>query len=290
MSGRRRRSAGRSRAIVNADVLALAAAGSGSVMLAGIAVREHVQAENMRASRVRLATRYPVGLEVAQVSAVWNGLAGLPSTAELVTEVVATESSITHSLLVPGAARESARSTLVGVVPSMRVTEAPTRPTQPATLSLRLFVSTPSFLLTDNTASASRSLLSGLTNLRESETVVIRWALSPGSPRGQQEPAEPTPRQREIAKAWAAKTATPGFSVSGLVLIRAATKARARELASHIENVWRSRRGLAGGIRVTYERGNRTLAALPKVRRSSGWLSVSEIVPLLGLPLARILH
>ena len=271
--------------IVNADVLALAAAGSGSVMLAGIAAREHVQAENMRASRVRLATRYPVGLEVAQVSAVWNGLAGLPSTTELVTEVLATESSITHSLLVPGAARESVRSTLVGVVPSMRVTEAPTGPVEPATLSLRLFVSTPSFLLTDNAAFASRSLLSGLANLRASETVVIRWALSPGSPRGRQEPAEPTPRQREIAKAWAAKTATPGFSVSGLVLIRAATKGRARELASHIENASRSRRGLAGGIRITYERGNRTLAAFPKVRRSSGWLSVSEIVPLLGLPL-----
>ena len=219
------------------------------------------------------------------MSAVWNGLAGLPSTAELVTEVVATESSITHSLLVPDAACESVRSTLVGVVPSMRITEAPTGPVEPATLSLCLFVSTPSFLLTDNAAFASRSLLSGLANLRASETVVIRWALSPGSPRGRQEPAEPTPRQREIAKAWAAKTATPGFSVSGLVLIRAASKGRARELASHIENVWRSRRGLGGGIRVTYERGNRTLAALPKVRRSSGWLSVSEIVPLLVLPL-----
>jgi hypothetical protein len=271
---------------VNVELLSLVAVGgSGSAMLAGIAAHEHAQAEKRRASRVRLSTRYPVGLDAAQVSAVWNGLAGLPYTTELLSEVVATEGSITHALWVPQAARESVRSTLVGVVPSVRITEAPSGPSQPATLSLRLFVSTPSFLLADNAAFASRSLLSGLTNLRGSETVVIRWALSPGTPRTRQEPAEPTPRQREIARAWQAKTAIPGFSVSGLVLIRAATKARARELASHIETVLRSRRGFAGGIRVTSERGTRTLATLPKVRRSSGWLSVAEITPLLGLPL-----
>ncbi len=50
----------------------------------------------------------------------------------------------------------------------------------------------------------------------------------------------------------------------------------------------RSRRGFAGGIRVTYDRGNRTLASLPKVRRSSGFLAVSEIVPLLGVPLGEL--
>lgn len=270
---------------MNADVPALVAAGSGVAMLAAIAARERAQAANMRASRVRLATRYPVGLEVAQVSAVWSGLAGLPFTTELVTELIATESSITHSLLVPESARESVRSTLIGAAPSTRVTEADAGPSQAATLTLRLFVQTPSFLLTGDTASVSRSLLTGLANLREGETVVVRWALSPGSPRPRQEPSEPTPRQRETAKAWAAKTTTPGFSVSGLVLIRAATKGRARELASHIENVSRGRRGLAGGIRVTYERGNRTLASLPRVRRSSGFLAVSEMVPLLGLPL-----
>jgi hypothetical protein len=270
---------------VNADLPALVAAGGGVVMLAGIAAHEHVQAERMRASRVRLSTRYPVGLDAAQVAAIWNGLAGLPYTTELLAEVVATEGSITHGLVVPEAARESVRSTLVGVIPSVRVTEASPSPREPATLSLRLFVSTPSFLLADNAAFASRSLLSGLANLREGETVVVRWALSPGSPRAMQEPAEPTPRQRAIAGAWAAKTATPGFSVSGLVVIRAGSRGRARELASHIENVLRSRRGFAGGIRVTSERGNRTLASLPKVRRSSGWLSVSELVPLLGLPL-----
>ncbi len=252
-------------------------------MLVGIAAHEYAQAEKMRASRVRLRTRYPLGLEPAQLSAAWDALAGLPYTTELVAEVVASEGSITHGLLAPQAVLESVRSTLVAVVPSLRVTEAPASPRDPVILSLRLFVSTPSLLSTDNPAVASRSLLSGLANLRKRETVVVRWALSPGSPRRHQEPTDPTPRQREIAKAWAAKTAPPGLRVSGLVLIRAATKARARELASHIENVLRSRRGLVGSVRVTCERGNRTLAALPKVGRTSGWLSTAELLPLLGV-------
>ncbi len=270
---------------MNADLLALVAAGSGSTMLAGIAAREHAQAERMRASRVRLLTRFPAGLELAQVVAAWNGLAGLPYTTELIAEVVAAEGSITHALWLPAAACESVRSTLVGVIPSLRINEAPASSSEAASLSLRLFVSTPTILSTSDVASASRSLLTGLSTLRASEQVVIRWALSPGIARPRPEPADSTPRQREIARAWQAKTATPGFSVSGLVLIRAATVGRARELAAHVENLLRSRRGLAGGIRVTSERGSRTLASLRKVRRSSGWLSVSELVPLLGLPL-----
>jgi Type IV secretion-system coupling protein DNA-binding domain len=264
---------------------ALIAAGSGSLMLGGIWLHEQRVAEAGRRDRVRLATRFPVGFDAAQAAAGLDGLAGLPYTTELVAEVVATEGAIKHSLLVPQAARESVRSTLVGAVPAIRVTEAPALPSQPATLSLRLRVSTPTLLLTDNAVSASRSLLSGLAHLREGEQVAVRWALTPGSPRPRREPKEATPRQRESTRAWTAKTGARGFSVSGLVVIRAATFARARELASHIESVLRSRRGSAGGIRVTYERGDRTLSALPKVHRSSGWLSVSELVPLLGLPL-----
>ncbi len=271
---------------MNTDfVPAAVAAGGGSLMLGGIWLHEHRSTEAMRRSRLRLSVRYPLGLEAAQATAVWNGLAGLPYTTELITEVIATEGSISHSLLVPERVRQSVRAALTGAVPSLRITDAEAGTTQGATLTLRLFVWTPSFLLTGEAASVSRSLLSGLAHLRRDEVVALRWALAPGSPRRRQEPESPTPRQKEIARAWAAKTAAPGFSVSGLVSIRAATRGRARELASHIENVLRSRRGLAGGVRVTYERGNRTLASLPKVGRSSGWLSVSELMPLLALPL-----
>ena len=268
---------------MNADLL-LAIGGSGSAMLAGIAAHEHARAERMRASRVRLSIRYPAGLEPAQVVAAWDGLAGLPYTTELVAELMASEGSITHSLLVPRAARESVRATLTGVIPSLRLSEASSSPSQAATLSLRLFIPT-SILSTDSAVSASRWLLTGLAGLRSGEKIVIRFALAPGNAPVWRQPEQPTPREREIARAWATKTATAGFRVSGLVLIRAATISRARELASHIENVLRSRRRALAGVRVTSDRGGRNLAALPRVRRSSGWLSVPEIIPLLGLPL-----
>jgi hypothetical protein len=274
---------------LNADLTpALIAAGGGMSLMAGIARYEHVRDARMRAGRLRLGVRYPAGLEPAQVSAVWDGLAGLPYTSELVTELVAVEGRITHSLLVPAGARESVRAALVGVIPSARIAEAEPAAGEPVTLSLRLFVRTPSLFATDNIAFASRSLLAGLVGLRTGETLILRWALGPGAPRPVSEPDEPTPRQRELARAWRAKTATPGFSVDGLLLIRAAGRTRARELAAHIENVLRSRHGVVGGVRVTYERGNRTLASLPRVRRSSGWLSVSELVPLLGLPMGEV--
>src|ERR1019366_2207582 len=169
----RRPSAERSRAAVNADLPALVAAGSGVTMLAGIAAYERRQAERMRASRIRLATRYPLGLDAAQMTAALDGLAGLPYTSELVAEVVASEGSITHSLLVPEPVRESVRAALTGAVPSLRITEADAGPTQAAMLTLRLFVQTPSFLLAGDVASVSRSLLSGLAHLRRDEVVAL---------------------------------------------------------------------------------------------------------------------
>jgi hypothetical protein len=253
-------------------------------MLAGIAAREQAQVQRMRTSRVRLSIRYPVNLEPAQVAAALDGLVGLPSSTELIAEVAAGAGSITHALWVPEATRESVRSTLTAAIPSLRLTEGPSEWRQPVTLSLRLFVPA-SILSTDNGVAASRSLLGGLAGLRDGERVVVRWALSPGTAQPRQAPENPTPQQREIARAWQAKASSPVFQVSGLALIRAATFARARELASHVESVLRSRRGLAGGIRVTRERGNRTLAALPQVSRTSGVLSAAELLPLLGLPL-----
>ena len=47
----------------------------------------------------------------------------------------------------------------------------------------------------------------------------------------------------------------------------------------------RSRRGRTAGIRGTVGRGNRSLATVARTSRSSGWLSVSELLPLLGFPL-----
>ncbi|MGC2373115.1 MAG: hypothetical protein WA484_04490 [Solirubrobacteraceae bacterium] len=266
----------------DALIPAMVAAGGGSAMIAGIWLHEHRRDNAMHASMSPLGLRFPSGLEPSQALAALDGLLGLPHTTELIAETAAREGSITHALWVPAAVRTSVQSTLAGAISSLRITESAPSPDDAVTLSLRLFVPTPSVLSDENAISASRSLLANLAGLRSGEQVVIRWALRPGSARPRREVENPSQREREIDRAWQRKSSA-GFSVSGLVLIRA-SKARARELASHIENVLRGRRSLVGGIRVTQERGSRRLSARPRATRSSGWLSNAEIIPLLAWP------
>jgi hypothetical protein len=272
---------------MNSDLVPAAiAASGGSALVAGIWIHERRADEAMRASRVRLGLRFPVALEPLRAFAALDGLSGLAHTTELVAEVVAGEGSIAHFLLVPVGVRSSVVSTMTGVIGGLRLTDAPSSPGEAVTLGLRLFVPTPSVLSADGVTEASRALLAGLATLRADERVIVRFALRPGSPRPLREPDAPDRRAREIARAWRRKTAIGGFTVSGLVLVRAATMDRARELAGHIESVIRSRRGLAGDIRITAGRGNRRLSALPRTTRTSGWLSTPELVPLLGWPLS----
>lgn len=254
-------------------------------MIGGIWLHERRQDEAMRASRVRLGLRFPTGLEPVRAYAALDGLSGLTYTNELVAEVTAREGRVAHFLWVPRAVQSSVASTMTGVIPSLRIADADTIPVDGVTLTLRLFVPSPSVLSGENATEASRSLLAGLAVLRPGEDVIIRWALRPGRPRHWQAPSDAGQRQREIERAWRRKTTQAGFKVAGLVLIRAQGIGRARELAGHIESVIRSRRALTGDIRITAGRGNRSLASLPHVTRTSGWLSSGELLALLGWPL-----
>jgi hypothetical protein len=269
---------------VNSELPAVFAASAGATILAGIWVHEHRRNEAMRRSRVRLGLRFPVGLEPSQALAALDGLAGLPYTSELVAEVAAGEDSIAHFLWVPSSVRASVQSTMTGVISSLRITEAPASPDDGVTLALRLFVPTPSIFSADNAAAASRTLLSGMVGFRSGEQLILRWALRPGGARPLRQSENASDRERETAKRWRLKTSLPGFSVSGLVLIRTPKIARARELATHVENTLRSRRQI-GAVRVTRERGNRTLASMPRTTRTSGWLSTPELLALTGWPL-----
>jgi hypothetical protein len=263
----------------------IATGGIGSAMLGGIGIYEHRRDSRMRVSRARLALRFPVGLEPANAFAALDALSGLPYTTELIAEVAASESSIEHFLWVPAAVRSSVRSIMSGVIGSLRITEAKPSPSEGVSLALRLFIPTPVVLSAENAAEASRALLAGLAGLRKDEQVIIRWALSPGAPRAPRAFDAHDPRAREVARAWRRKTAVAGFSVSGLVLIRAPRMSRARALAAHVENVVRSRRTGIGDVRVTAGRGHRRLSAMPRTTMTSGWLSTAELLALLGWPL-----
>jgi hypothetical protein len=263
----------------------VAAGGGGSALLAGIWAYEYRRDAAMR-RRVRLGLRFPVGLEPAQALAALDGLVGLPPlSTELVAEIVAGEDSIAHFLWVSESVRASVCSTMTGIIPSLRITDAAASPDDAATLALRLSLPASLCVLSaENTVAACRALLSGMVGLRSGEQVIVRFALRPGSPREWQEREHPSDREREIAKLSRRKASLPGFTTAGVVLIRAQRKGRARELAAHIENTLRSRRQI-GGVRVTRERGNRTLASMPRTTRRSGWLSTPELLALTGWPL-----
>lgn len=270
---------------MNADLTpALVAVGGGSAMLGSIWLHERRQREAMRASLTPLSLRFPLGLEASRAQAALEGLAGLPSNCEIIAEVAACAGAISHRLWVPKALLSPAQASLTGAIPSLRIAEAEASPADAATLALKLFVPTPTLLGAENVEAASRSLLAGLAMIRSGEQVVVRFCLRPHRARPLSEHDNPTALQRQAASTWQREIQSPGFAASGLVLIRA-SKPRARELASQIESVLRSRRGLAGGLRLTYERGSRRLGALPQTRRSSGWLSAPTLLGLLGWPL-----
>jgi len=271
--------------VSGAIIPALVAAGGGSVLLGGIYAHEHRRDEAMRASRVRLGLRFPAALEPLRAVAALDGLSGLPHSSEIVFEVAASETGTRHAFLFPDRDRSAAVSALSGAIPSLRLVDTEAPKDRSVTLALRLFVSTPIVLEEDHAVEASRTLLAGLAGLQSDEQVVVRWALRPGGPRRWEPKPDPSEREREAERAWRRKTTGAGFSVAGLVLVRAATRTRASQLVGHIESLVRSRRGPVGEIRITREGGNRTLRSLPRVTRTSGRLAGPELLPLLGLPI-----
>ncbi|HEX3510036.1 MAG TPA: type IV secretory system conjugative DNA transfer family protein [Solirubrobacteraceae bacterium] len=271
---------------MNGDLTpAVVAASGGSALLAGIWLHEHRRAAAMRASRRRYRLRLPIDLDQGRARAVLDALSGLPVGIELVAEVAADSDGVTFGLHLPAAVGASVQASLAGIAPGTRLEDEKAPSAEAATRSLRLFVPTPAVLATDGTESASRALLAGLTTLGAGERVVLRWALTPGRPTPLPANDDPSQDERDAVRAWRRKRTDAGLHAAGLVLVRADTQARAAALARHIESLIRSRRGPVGTLRITSERGNRALGAMPKTTRSSGWLTSAELLGLLGWPL-----
>ena len=254
-------------------------------MLAGILLHEHRRDARMRAGLKRLRLRFPAELDPLRSRAALDALSGLPSSTELIAELSASSEGVGFAIWAADAAAASVAASLGGIIPGTRLEAEDADASDSATRCLRLFVPTPAVLNAGGAEPSSRALLAGLTELRPGERVVLRWALRPGRPHAWREAETATAQQKEVSKAWRRKSAEGGMSTAGLVLIHAATGARAQGLARHVESVIRSRRGIAGGVRITSERGNRRLDSLPHTTRTSGWLSSGELLGLLGWPL-----
>lgn len=263
-------------------VPAAIALGGGAALASGIYLHERRLEDAMRASRQSLGLRFPMALRPDSAEAAVAALAGLAESSELIFEITASETGVAHGLQVPVSVRRTTLAALTGAIPSLRTVD-PSDQGQPATVSLAIFLPTPICLRTDEVVASSRGLLTGLTGLLVGEHIAIRWALRPSraprlSGRSQSEPTE-------LTRAWTKKATRPGFRIAGLVLVRASSVGRARLLAEQVAATYRARRMGRVGLCTTVGRGHRTLAALPRVTRSSGWLTAAELLPLLAFPL-----
>jgi hypothetical protein len=274
----------------DAIIPSIVAAGGGGALFGGILIQERRADAAMRASRVRLSLVFPAGADPTHAMAALGSLAGGSDRLEYVFEVSASNEGIRHFLLVPAAAKASVVATLTGALPGLRVAPAPALSGR-ATVAAKLYLPTPVVLATANPEGATRTLIAGIAALRPGEQASLKWAARPGRPRPF-EPKEPLSRAtRDAERAWRGKAASgSGFQLAGLILVRAGSVARAREIADHLASSLRSRRGAVGSLRITTERGNRSMASLPRTTRSSGWVTAGgEALGLLAWPLGDLI-
>jgi hypothetical protein len=253
-------------------------------MLAAVAAREHVLESRMRGSRVRLSLTFPASLDPAAAGVALGAVAGISERMELVWEVAVTAGGVSHGLLVPAGVRASVVSGLVAAIPALRVAEAPEPEGGTSRVALRAFVPTPCVLAGEHPEATLRNL-AGLA-LLPGERVVVRIATRPGRPRPLHD-SEPLDRAaKEVARSWRQKVAVPsGFQLAALALVQAPSAGRAGVLVGHLSSILRARRGAVAGLRLTTERSGRSMASLPRVSRSSGWVGWIELLPLLMWPM-----
>ena len=249
-------------------VPAMVAAGGGSAMLGGIWLREHRIEEAMRASRVRLSLRFPLGADAAAAKIALSGIASISGSVECVFEVAMTSEGVRHCILVPAAVRESVASVLRAALPGLRLTKT----------------SAPE----GTGRSRAESICPDTGRAGDGKPgcdVAGASGAEAGAGRGGHCALECAPRhtgcsalcradgpRRQRGRApVAAEVDDTGVRGSRVGAGEGRAGPRVRALSAHVASLIRSRRGSLGALRLTSEHRGRSLGSLPKTTRSSGW-------------------
>lgn len=268
-------------------VPAAAAVGGGAALLAAIAAGERRRDQQMRASRVTYALRFPSGIAPEVAVAALSSLTGLGRAEELVVEVVGDERGIRHLLHVPASVAGSVIDQLTVALPGIRISGAKPERDEPVVAAMRVSAPSAGVLRVDGAAQAGLSILQALGGLRRGEWCSVRWSLR----------AMPAPQpvsvgdgsrvrfesERALERAQRSRLGEPGFACEGAVMVRAQSVARARALVGRVAAVYRSRRGVGSGLQL--RRSRSTVSGIPRVRSTSGWLTTRELIALLAWPL-----
>lgn len=205
----------------------------GLVILGAVVGRRWLDWREWRQSLVAMSVRFPRGLKADQVSA-WLAMVGsLRVTVAL--EIVATRQAISHYLLVPLARQADVVAGTRGVLPGLRLEEAPDyldgQPAQwRAAMELRI-THLSHQLAADRAETATAALLGAIGHLGPEEAVVVQWLLTgvnTPEPRDANDPA------RELARAEKIKHGQPLMQAVGRIAARAATPSGASALLGRI--------------------------------------------------------
>jgi hypothetical protein len=253
-------------------------------MFGGIVIRERRLDSQMRRSMVRYSLRFPMALDSAASKLALSTISGLPPRAEVVFETSVTPEGIKHAVFIPQTVTSSVVAGLTAAIPALRVTEEPLQSSGNSRIALSVFLPTPCVLAGENPEAPLR-MLAGL-HLYEREAVTLRWVMRPGSPPRLPTP-EPTERgAKEAERAWRQKTTvSAGFQLAGLALVKTEGSSRARALVGQVSTILRTQRGPVGALRLTTDRGGRSMGSLPRTTRASGWANAVEALPLLLWPI-----
>jgi hypothetical protein len=256
----------------------------GAGLVAAVAAFETRRAADMRANRTRLGVRFPLGATPDAAIAALRGLSGLGWRQEMVFELRGQEHRVSHALLVSDDRREAVTGGLASTLPGIRFTEDDA-PSGSARYAVKLFVPTPLVLHDGETEHGSRALLAAFTQLLDGEELVLRWAVMPSRPRDWNPSGRDEREDQAAVRLWQRKVSGTGFQVAGLLLVTAASQARARQLADGVVSALHARENRVGVLRATRDPRGRSFDSLPQVSRTSGWLTLAELLPLLGWPL-----
>jgi hypothetical protein len=267
---------------------ALIALTGGGAMLTWVYLHERSIERYRRAGRKPFRLTFPRGVSDRSAAAALAALAGADGSYEFVFETRATEAGIEHYLHTTDEIAAGVGHQLAAAVPGLRIDMSDDVASSGlATLSLRLFIPALSLLRTEQSESACRAVLGNLAHLRDDEEVRAYLSVRAVSPRvPEAEPA--TTLARDHHRRLRARVGQATFSASGLIHVKAGSKARARELLDGIGQALRSRSAHDRPLRLTYDSSARRLSAQPKTSRHGATLTADELVGLTSWPIGDI--
>ena len=225
------------------------------ILIFGVVVLRATEADRWRRGLVAYELHFPRGLEPANVAAWIGQLSGLASpwwqrllaVRAIVLEVTATNTGISHHLLMPRPQRELVLGALRASLPAVRAVAQEGRASPAVDVAAALGLSNRHRTLrVEQPAAASAAILASLQPLESSETLTLQWVISPAGP---QRPitngrwqmtqrweggAVVQVRDREALRAARAKQAPPIFAVVGRLGVAAGTDGRRRQLLQRL--------------------------------------------------------